>query len=205
MNPMNDDRALMRRIRHGDEAAFTELVTRHGGRMQGVARRLLGSRADAEDAVQRAFLRCYTHAADYRPEWAVSTWLYRILTNLCVDEMRRRSARTARDPEALGDHEIAGRRRRATAPGQHLDLRRALLRVPREARVLLALRYMDGLTYEELARVRGISVNTVKSQLARGKSILRAALGAGYHNGLSTSSRSASRRMEHADAEPCDG
>ncbi|PYT14411.1 MAG: hypothetical protein DMF51_08630, partial [Acidobacteria bacterium] len=59
-------------------------------------------------------------------------------------------------------------------PGRHLDLRRALARVPREARMLLALRYVDGLSYQELARVRGISLNTVKSQLARGKSILRA-------------------------------
>jgi RNA polymerase sigma-70 factor (ECF subfamily) len=60
--------------------------------------------------------------------------------------------------------------------GEHLDLRRALERVPLEARILLALRYVDGLSYQELARVRGISVNTVKSQLARGKTIARAAL-----------------------------
>jgi RNA polymerase sigma-70 factor (ECF subfamily) len=62
-------------------------------------------------------------------------------------------------------------------PGAHMDLRRALERVPREARVLLALRYVDGLSYGELARVRGISINTVKSQLARGKALLRAELG----------------------------
>jgi DNA-directed RNA polymerase specialized sigma24 family protein len=54
--------------------------------------------------------------------------------------------------------------------------------VPREARILLALRYGDGLTYRELARVRGISVNTVKSQLARGKTILRAALQGDTHD-----------------------
>ena len=58
-----------------------------------------------------------------------------------------------------------------------MDLHRALDRVPREARVLLALRYVDGLSYGELARIRGISVNTVKSQLARGKALLRAELG----------------------------
>ena len=58
-----------------------------------------------------------------------------------------------------------------------LDLHRALVRVPREARVLLALRYAEGLSYGELARIRGISVNTVKSQLARGKALLREELG----------------------------
>ncbi len=59
---------------------------------------------------------------------------------------------------------------------ESVDLDRALERVPREARVLLALRYVDGLSYGELARIRGISVNTVKSQLARGKTILRQTL-----------------------------
>ena len=88
-----------------DERAFARLAEEYAGRLYAVAYRLLGHRADAEDAVQRA-----------------------------------------------------------------LD------RVPREARLLLALRYVDGLSYGELARIRGISVNTVKSQLARGKAILRARL-----------------------------
>ena len=171
-NPSDtSDRALMRRLRRGDERALTRLVLRHSGRMLAVAARLLGSRADAEDAVQRAFIRCHTHARDYRPEWSVSTWLYRILTNACVDEIRRRRAR----PE-----EPMPERTFATAPGPgpeaRLDLARGLARVPTEARILLTLRYVEGLSYGELARVRGISVNTVKSQLKRGKEILRAAL-----------------------------
>jgi RNA polymerase sigma-70 factor (ECF subfamily) len=96
----------------------------------------------------------------------VSTWLYRILTNVCVDELRRRKSRSAElEPPARPD-----------PPDAHLDLRRALGRVPTEARVLLALRYVDGLSYGELARIRGISVNTVKSQLQRGKSLLKSAL-----------------------------
>jgi len=163
---MEHDKRLMGRVARGDEAAFTELVGRYGGRLLGVARRLLGSRADAEDAVQRALLKCYLGAGTYQAEWAVSTWLYRILTNLCVDELRRRTSRSGQlEPPARPD-----------APGQYLDLHRALVRVPTEARVLLALRYVDGLSYGELARIRGISINTVKSQLARGKSLLRAVL-----------------------------
>jgi len=163
---MDEERRLMGRVAKGDEAAFTELVGRYGGRLLGVARRLLGSRADAEDAVQRAFLQLYLGAGTYRAEWAVSTWLYRILTNVCVDELRRRQSRRAEmEPPARPD-----------PPGEHLDLRRALGRVPTEARVLLALRYVDGLSYGELARIRGISINTVKSQLQRGKSLLRVAL-----------------------------
>jgi len=166
---MDTDRGLMARVAKGDEAAFTEIVNRYGGRLLAVAHRLLASRADAEDAVQRALLQCYTEASRYRPEWAVSTWLYRILSNLCVDELRRRSTRAAGDRlPAPDDHR---------PPGRDVDLHRALARVPREARLLLALRYADGLSYGELARIRGISVNTVKSQLARGKALLRDELG----------------------------
>ncbi len=163
-----DDGALMERVRRGDQAAFAALVGHYQDRLFTVAHRLLGNRADAEDTVQRAFLNCYLRADSYDPRWQVSTWLYRILTNLCVDELRRRKmvGSAVRPP----DEETTGK------PGQHLDLRRALERVPTEARMLLALRYVDGLSYGELARVRGISINTVKSQLARGKAILRKVL-----------------------------
>ncbi|OLC54450.1 MAG: hypothetical protein AUH92_04015 [Acidobacteria bacterium 13_1_40CM_4_69_4] len=173
------ERALMRRVAAGDGQAFTEMVNLYSARLLTLAWRLLGNRADAEDAVQRALMRCYTSAKTYRPDWAVSTWLYRITTNVCVDELRRRTSRSALHRAA---EQEAGNGRsvclpvggRSGGPGQHLDLRRALDRVPREARILLALRYVDGLSYQELARVRGITLNTVKSQLARGKSILRA-------------------------------
>src|SRR6185503_4176992 len=109
---------------------------------------------------------------DYRPEWSVSTWLYRVLTNACVDEIRRRRAR----PEEPLLERAAGRSAPGPGPEARLDVARGLAQVPTEARVLLTLRYVEGLSYGELARVRGISVNTVKSQLKRGKDILRAAL-----------------------------
>jgi RNA polymerase sigma-70 factor, ECF subfamily len=169
---METDREVMARVAEQDEAAFSVLVERYGGRLLVVARRLLRSRADAEDAVQRALLQCYTGASSYQPQWAVSTWLYRILTNVCVDELRRRATRTAH-----GASDAAVDSARPREPRRDLDLHRALARVPREARVLLALRYAEGLSYGELARIRGISVNTVKSQLARGKALLREELG----------------------------
>ena len=69
--------------------------------------------------------------------------------------------------------QIAPRHASSGTAGERIDVERALSEVPREARVLLALHYVDGLSFGELARVRGISVNTVKSQLARGKAIMR--------------------------------
>ena len=187
---MESDRALMTRVARRDEAAFTLLVERYGGRLLSVARRLLRSNEDAEDAVQRTFYQVYTAAGGYRPEWAASTWLYRILTNICIDEMRRRTTRARELPATL---RAAG----APSPDRHpiggIDLERALARVPREARVLVALRYVDGLSYGELARVRGISVNTVKSQLRRAKGILRAGLSGGARRVAVSARRGAGR------------
>jgi DNA-directed RNA polymerase specialized sigma24 family protein len=89
-----------------------------------------------------------------------------------MDELRRRHTRRAvlPAPPPAPPPQLA-----------RLELERALAHVPREARVLLALRYVDGVSYGELARIRGITVNTVKSQLARGKTILRAALDGSAH------------------------
>ena len=173
---MDSDRALMKQLAGGDEVAFNRIVERYGARLFTVARRLLCSPHDAEDAVQRALLQFYSSASRYRPDWALSTWLYRILTNICIDELRRRTSRARPLPRTL---RAAGAPRPARIPGSTLDLDRALQRVPREARVLVSLRYMDGLSYGELARIRGISVNTVKSQLTRARAILRAELSKG--------------------------
>jgi RNA polymerase sigma-70 factor, ECF subfamily len=180
---MTTDRELMERVAQGAEPAFAELADRYSGRLLTLAWRLLGDRADAEDAVQRALLKVYTSAGTYRPEWAVSTWLYRLATNVCVDEIRRRRSRSSLQ-KAVHREGADGRGQlfsgaAVAGPAQRLDVRRALETVPLEARILLALRYVDGLSYQELARVRGISVNTVKSQLTRGKSILKMALSEG--------------------------
>jgi RNA polymerase sigma-70 factor, ECF subfamily len=149
-----------------DERAFVRATEQYGTRLYRVAYRLLGNRADAEDAVQRALLKAFQARETYAPRWALSTWLYRVLTNVCIDELRRRRHAP---PEPLP-------RGRAGTGVERVDLTRALDTVPREARVLLALHYVNGLSYRELATIRGISINTVKSQLARGKAILKNAL-----------------------------
>jgi len=158
-----------------DEGAFTKVAEEYGARLYAVAFRLLGHRADAEDAVQRALMKAFAARAAYSPQWAVSTWLYRILTNVCVDELRRRRPTSEIDDAHRSTPSPAG------AIGARIDVARALESVPREARVLLALHYVNGLSHRELAQIRGISVNTVKSQLARGKQILRVRLERGPH------------------------
>jgi RNA polymerase sigma-70 factor, ECF subfamily len=166
-----------------DEEAFAKLAESYAARLYAVAFRLLGNRADAEDAVQRALVKSFAARASYSPRWAVSTWLYRILTNVCVDELRRRRPSTDVETASLRTASSAG------AIADRVDVGRALEAVPREARVLLALHYVDGLSHRELADIRGISVNTVKSQLARGKGILRDALERGRHGSARRSAR----------------
>ena len=156
-----------------DESAFARLAEQYAARLYTVAFRLLGNRADAEDAVQRTLLNCFANRASYSSRWAVSTWLYRVLSNVCIDELRRRRRPTPEAPP----------RATSAATVERIDLARALERVPREARLLLALHYVDGLSYRDLAAIRGISVNTVKSQLARGKAILKTALAEGGEDG----------------------
>jgi RNA polymerase sigma-70 factor, ECF subfamily len=149
-----------------DARTFARASEEYAARLYTVAHRLLGNRADAEDAVQRALLKAFEARESYAPRWALSTWLYRVLTNVCIDELRRRR-RVPPEPLPSG---------RAGTQVDRVDLTGALATVPREARVLLALHYVNGLSYRELAAIRGISVNTVKSQLARGKAILKKAL-----------------------------
>jgi RNA polymerase sigma factor (sigma-70 family) len=160
------DLDLLGGIAAGDEAAFTALVQRYQGRFYGVARRMLGDDGDAEDAVQTAFLMVFRKAGAYRSDWSGSTWLYRILTNVCIDQWRkrRRLGEPAREIDAL-----AGER----GSTDRVDVDRALGKLPAEARAILLLCYVEDLSYAEIARARGITVNTVKTQLRRAKRMMR--------------------------------
>jgi len=81
-----------------DERAFARTAEEYAARLYAVAYRLLGNRADAEDAVQRALLKAFEARESYVSRWAVSTWLYRVLTNVCIDELRRRRRTPPEEP-----------------------------------------------------------------------------------------------------------
>lgn len=161
-----DDAELLERVAAGSEAAFTELVGRYQHRFFGVARRMLGHDGDAEDAVQATFLRVFRHAGAYRNEWRGSTWLYRILTNVCVDQWRKRKRlRELGEPHL--EPTTAGPR------AELVDVDRALAKLPPEGRAILVLCYVEDLSYAEIARARGVTINTVKTQLLRAKRLMR--------------------------------
>jgi RNA polymerase sigma-70 factor (ECF subfamily) len=166
-----DESQLLARVAGGDEDAFAALVARYQHRFYAVARRMLGDDGEAQDAVQTTFLRVFRHAADYRDQWRTSTWLYRILTNVCVDHWRKRRRLPLADQtrEEPASHACAAER---------MDVDRALAKLPPEARLILILCYVEELSYADIAKARGISINTVKTQLLRAKRAMRKFLGA---------------------------
>lgn len=168
------DEVVFKRVQTGDRDAFAILVDRYQRRAFSVALRLLGSRPEAEDVVQQAFLRLYENRAAYNPRWRLNTWFYRILTNACIDEGRRTRPTLPLDglefPTADTPDRALARRETARL------LQASLATVPVEARIALTLYYGDGQTYQEIGASRGISVNTVKTHLRRGRAALRRAL-----------------------------
>lgn len=167
------DEALMLRVGAGDRAACRIMVDRHLAPVTALARRMLGNPADAEDVAQEVFLRVWTAAHKWRPGPAkVTTWLYRVTMNLCLDRLRKRPELPLEDvaeppdprPDAaagIAREEVA---RRVAA---------ALAALPERQRAAITLCHHQGLGNIEAAAVLGISVEALESLLARGRRALR--------------------------------
>ncbi len=147
--------------------AFAELVRRHQAAVYRVALRLLGSEADAEDAAQEAFVRAWRGLRRFRAESTVSTWLYRIVTNHCLNLLAAHESIEVLESEALstGDDpaQIAEQRERFVA------VARTVAGLPGEQRAALVLRDFEGLSYEQVAQVLGVSVAAVKGRIHRAR------------------------------------
>lgn len=170
------DLALMARVAKGDEAAYRTLSRRHVPAMLGLARRVLGNAADAEDVVQEAMLRVWTHAPRWEPLAAFRTWLTRIVVNLCLD--RKRKAPWV-DLEAAGELADPAPNAGDMALGHERDRRvdAAIAQLPDRQRTAIVLTYGDGMSNAEVAEVMGTTVSAVETLLVRGKQGLRRALG----------------------------
>jgi RNA polymerase sigma-70 factor (ECF subfamily) len=170
----DSDEVIFKRAQAGNREAFAILVGRYQRRASAVATRLMGSRTEAEDVVQQAFLRLYESRASYSPRWRFNTWFYRIIANTCVDGLRRLRPTCPVDGLELSapDSPEGDLVRRE----QYALLQAGLAAVPIEARIVLTLYYGEGKTYREIAAIRGIAVNTVKTHLRRGRALLRKAL-----------------------------
>jgi RNA polymerase sigma-70 factor, ECF subfamily len=162
----------------GDPDAFGELFRRHRDRLWAVALRTLHDPDDAADALQEAMISAFRRAAEFRGDAAVTTWLYRIVVNACLDQLRRKASRPTvpADDEAaldaLGQRQGSPAPDSATASDTALDVQAALQLLPAGQRAALVLVDMLGYSVATAADVLGVSPGTVKSRCARGRARL---------------------------------
>ena len=161
----------------GDRRALDELLRQHSDRLYALARRLTGNDADAADALQEALIAIVRGLPRYDGRAAFGTWAYRVATNACLDELRRRGRRPVLDDGTLLSSRAAPGSDVGDVVGARLDVDAALARLPLEFRTAVVLRDLSGLDYTEIGEVLGIPPGTVRSRIARGRAQLAALLG----------------------------
>ncbi|MGC9316958.1 MAG: RNA polymerase sigma factor [Armatimonadota bacterium] len=174
---------LIRAARAGDDEAFDLLVEAHYRSVYNTAYRMLGRPSAASDATQTTFLRVYEALDSFRGDASLSTWLYRITMNVCLDELRRRKNEPLSLTDEDDDGEPAGQRDlpdEAAEPAQTAEQRElqklvheAIARLPEDLRTVIVLYDIRGLSYREIAEVLEIPLGTVKSRLNRARGALK--------------------------------
>jgi RNA polymerase sigma-70 factor (ECF subfamily) len=170
---MSEDAALAEGCRSGDLRAYELLYAMHGARMKNLARNVLGSPADAEDAVQETFLKVQRSIASFRGQSSFVTWTYRILINTCYDARRSR----LRKKEIANDDSEETPRMEPRAPGAHPSLRmaleRALATLTKHQRDVFLLYEVEGFRHAEIAGMLEITETASKNTLFQAKRNLR--------------------------------
>ncbi|MCZ0811776.1 MAG: RNA polymerase sigma factor [Pseudomonadota bacterium] len=175
MNDISDD-ALLVLFANGDRAAARALTLRLTPRVLAHAQRLLGSPAEAEDVAQEAMLRLWKVAPEWRQgEAKVTTWLYRVVANLCTDRLRKgHSLPLEAAPEPIDTSRGPAAALQGAARAEALQ--RALGGLPERQRQAVVLRHLEDMGNPEIAGIMDISVEAVESLLARGRRALAAEL-----------------------------
>jgi len=172
----DEDEPLLNRLAENDEAAFRILVERHIDRAFGIALRIVGSRADAEDVVQDSLLKVWTHRGRWQHGRAkFSTWLYRVITNRCIDLRRQ-----PRSDDVDAVPEPADTRPDAASTLQRNEvtdlLEKAMQQLPEQQRIAVIFSYHEDLSNAEIAEVMNTTIAAVESLLKRGRQQLKAIL-----------------------------
>lgn len=181
------ERVLVRKLRERDEKAFREVVEQYSDRVYNLTYRMLGNREEAEDLSQEVFITVFKSIDSFRGDAKLSTWLYRIAVNHCKNRIKYLSRRHDRDQseydEEIMRDEAAGA---ATAPnpaprpdkqleGVELEqiMQQCIAALDEEHRLLIVLRDVEELSYEEICAITGLPNGTVKSRLHRARMALR--------------------------------
>src|SRR5579864_5859888 len=169
----DEDAGLLDRLAAGDEAAFRLLVERHIDRAYAIALRIVGNAADAEDVVQDTMLKVWTHRGQWQHGRAkFSTWLYRVISNRCIDLRRK-----PRNGDVDAVPEIADPQPDASSMIERNEVRTlletAMQRLPEQQRLAVILSYHENMSNGEIAEVMDTTVAAVESLLKRGRQQLR--------------------------------
>lgn len=169
---------IIREAKQGSKAAFAELVRRFKDHVYRYAYGMLGDKMEAEDVSQEAFVKCYTSLSRLESEFSFASWLNRIVFNLCMDRLKKRQREktsTASDT-ALADMEQSGAQERRRAEELKGTIEEAMGQISPDHRQIILLHDAQGYRYEEIARMLGIPVGTVKSRLNSARLALRHAM-----------------------------
>jgi len=178
-----DDSLLVKKSKAGDLDAFEELVKRYEKRIYSLAFRYSGNYDDANDIAQNAFFNAYKSLPSFRGEASFATWLYRITANACLDEIRKQNKHNYLPLDNAIQSQWGNSLPAAApypSPEEHLEreelkdlVKRCLKSLPGDHRLILILREMYGLSYNELCSCLGCSMNTVKVKLHRARRALK--------------------------------
>lgn len=185
-----DDTLLIREAQMGSTAAFEELVRQYDRAVLRLAVHLTGSQEDGQDIYQEAFLRAYINLGSFRFECSFYTWIYRIVTNLCLDHLRKKSSRgrdlTTTITSDGEEEQVLDRlpdRRAGTSPERSMMsrelrsfIRRAMERLSPRERVVFELKHYHGLRLRTVAGILNTSEGTIKNTLFRATHKLRTQL-----------------------------
>jgi RNA polymerase sigma-70 factor (ECF subfamily) len=172
--PDGDDHELLEGIQNGSHEAFAELVRRHSGRYYRIAYRFVRSKETAEDVVQDAFLKLWEDPEKWRGELSkkFTTWFYRVVTNLCLDRLKRPRTVELDENLPLADERPSADESVMQAEAyRHLE--RAIAALPERQRTALNLCFDEGLSNQEAADVMGLKLKALQSLIMRAKTALR--------------------------------
>lgn len=160
------DLALVEEVRNGKRQAFTELMRRYQQRVYWVARRIVGSHAEADDIAQETFIKAYLALGDFRGDASFFTWLYRIAVNLSLNAIRKRQLMSyLRESDIVNRLFPAAEDPAADVEFQETEskLQKAVASLPEKQRAVFVMRYYDEMSYEEIAEVLKTSVGGLKA------------------------------------------
>lgn len=173
----------IKQVLKGDQSAYEDIVNLYQHKLYQVCYRMLGSKEEAEDITQEAFVRAYINLHSFDQKRKFSTWIYRIATNLCIDRIRKKKPDYYLDAEVTGTEgldmysQIAADEQLPEETLEQMELQERIQyeisRLPDKYRAVIVLKYIEELSLQEISEILEMPLGTVKTRIHRGREALR--------------------------------